>query len=141
MPKIIITESTIPIALHELVQWSGKLTWERFAERLAERLGEKKISRHTLLTYPVIVEAFNSKKSALRDAVINPVIKDADLSIEFAKKQILILEETVENLQNQNNNLREQFVRWQHNLYSMKDIDMEKIGVKLDTPLPGISRR
>ena len=141
MPKIIITESTLPIALHEIAQWSEKLTWERFAERLAEKLGEKRISRHTLLSYPVLVEAFNAKKNVLRDVAKSPTSDEPELSVEFAKQQIATLEATVMQLERQNNLLRQQFVRWQHNLYMMPRVDMEKLNVQLDKPLPEIKRR
>lgn len=141
MPKIIISESTLPIALHEIAQWTGKLTWEKFAERLSDRLGEKKISRHTLLSYPSIVEAFNSKKCFLRDETNKQAIVETEFSIDFAKKQIATLEATVEQLQRQNNLLIQQFVRWQHNLYMMPRVDMDKIDDQLNSPLPEISRR
>lgn len=141
MPKIIITETTLPIALHEIAQWSEKLTWERFAERLAERLGEKRISRHTLLSYSSLVEAFNAKKNALRESANVRKSVEPELSVEFAKKQIATLEATVMQLERQNNLLRQQFVRWQHNLYMMPRVDMEKLNSKLDTPLPEIERK
>lgn len=141
MPKIIITESTLPIALHEIAQWSEKLTWERYAEHLAVRLGEKRISRHTLLSYPSLVEAFNAKKNILREGVNRSKSNDVELSIEFAKKQIETLEAKVMQLERQNNLLRQQFVRWQHNLYMMPRVDMEKLNAHLDTPLPELKRK
>lgn len=141
MPKIIITESTLPIALHEIAQWSGKLTWERFAERLAVRLGEKRISRHTLLSYSILVEAFNVKKIALRESANESKSAESDFSVEFAKKQIETLEATVMQLERQNNLLRQQFIRWQHNLYMMPRVDMEKLNAKLDMPLPELNRK
>lgn len=140
MPKKIITESTLPIALHEIDKWSGKLTWELYAERLASVLGEKRISRHTLLSYQVLVEAFNDKKSALRTAHESGS-QERDITLEFAKQQIATLEAKVARLEKQNNLLSEQFVRWQHNLYMMPRVDMEKLNAQIDKPLPGIIRR
>ena len=141
MPKLIITEKTLPIALHELDKWSGKLTWERFAERLAQALGEKRISRHTLLSYPALVEAFNAKKDALREAALNPSISEPNVTLEFAKQQIATLEAKVARLEKQIDLQREQFVRWQHNLYMMPRVDMEKLNATLDKPLPAVKRR
>lgn len=141
MPKIIITENTIPIALHELDKWSGKLTWELYAERLAKALGEKRISRHTLLSYPVLVETFNAKKNALKAAAQSLNSKEQDITLEFAKKQIATLESTVARLEKQNDLLSEQFVRWQHNLYMMPLVDMEKLNARIDTPLTEVKRR
>lgn len=141
MPKKIITDKTIPIALHELDKWSGKLTWELFGDRLAQALGEKRISRHTLLSYPALVEAYNARKDALRDIGALTVNVEADLTIEFAKQQIATLEAKVTRLEKEIELHREQFVRWQHNLYMMPRVDMEKLNATLDKPLPAIKRR
>lgn len=141
MPKKIITDKTIPIALHELDKWSGKLTWELFGDRLAQALGEKRISRHTLLSYPALVEAYNARKDALRDIGAVTVSVEADLTIEFAKQQIATLEAKVTRLEKEIELHREQFVRWQHNLYMMPRVDMEKLNATLDKPLPAIKRR
>ncbi|MFA6015686.1 MAG: hypothetical protein WC742_11530 [Gallionellaceae bacterium] len=140
MPKKIITESTLPIALHEIDKWSGKLTWELYAEQLASVLGEKRISRHTLLSYQVLVEAFNDKKSALKLAQESTPLEQ-DITVEFAKQQIAILEATVARLEKQNKLMSEQFVRWQHNLYMMPRVDMEKLNAQIDKPLPAVKRR
>lgn len=141
MPKKIITEKTLPIALHELDKWSGKLTWELFADRLSQALGEKKISRHTLLSYPALVDAFNARKDALRVIVATAVNGESDLTIEFAKQQIATLEAKVSRLEKEIDLHRQQFVRWQHNLYMMPRVDMEKLNATLDKPLPAIKRR
>ena len=140
MPKKIITESTLPIALHEKDKWSGKLTWELYAARLASVLGEKRISRHTLLSYQVLVEAFNDKKNALRSAHESDT-HEPDITLEFAKQEIATLEAKVARLEKQNTLLTEQFVRWQHNLYMMPRVDMEKFNVQIDKPLPAVKRR
>jgi hypothetical protein len=141
MPKVIITEKTLPIALHELDKWSEKLTWERFAERLAHVLGEKRISRHTLLSYPALVEAFNAKKNELREVAKKEDIGVPDVTLEFAKQQISTLEAKVARLERQVELHREQFVRWQHNLYMMPRVDMEKLNAELDKPLTAVNRR
>ena len=141
MPKVIITDSTIPIALHELDKWSGKLTWELYAAKLASVLGEKRISRHTLLSYPELVEAFKQKKNLLRSAPKSSAVEEQDVTLEFAKKQIETLEAKVARLERENNLFREQFVRWQHNLYMMPHVDMEKLNAQVDKPLPALNRR
>jgi hypothetical protein len=141
VPKKIITESTLPIALHHIDKWAGKLTWELYAERLAKALGETKISRHTLLSYPVLVEAFNDKKDALKASTKNCEGKESNVTLDLAKQEIATLEAKVERLEKQNDLLRQQFVRWQHNLYMMPGIDMEKLNVKINTPLVAVNRR
>ncbi len=141
MPKIIITEKTLKIALHEIDKWSGKLTWDLYSVRLAKALGEKKISRHTLLSYPVLVESFNAKKDALKKAASNTDTVGRDITLDFAKQQISILEAKVNRLEKQNNLLSEQFVRWQNNLYMMPGVDLEKVNKQIDKPLPSVNRR
>ena len=138
MPKKIITEKTLPIALHELDKWIGKLTWNSYAEQLAKVLGEEKISRHTLLSYPALVEAFNDRKDSLKEATEN---KEPDITLDHAKEQIEMLEAKVQRLEKQNEKLLEQFVRWQHNAYMTPGVDMKVLNKQLDKPLPEIDRR
>lgn len=138
MPKKIITEKTLPLALHELDKWSGKLTWNSFAAQLAKVLGEESVSRHTLLSYPALVEAFNNRKDSLKEALNST---EKDVTLEFAKEQISILEAKVERLEKQNESLLEQFVRWQHNAYMMPNVDMKVLNQRLDKPLPEVDRR
>jgi acyl-homoserine lactone acylase PvdQ len=138
MPKKIITEKTLPLALHELDKWSGKLTWNSFAAQLAKVLGEESVSRHTLLSYPALVEAFNNRKDSLKDQLNST---EKDVTLEFAKEQISILEAKVERLEKQNESLLEQFVRWQHNAYMMPNVDMKVLNQRLDKPLPEVDRR
>ena len=138
MPKKIITEKTLPLALHELDKWSGKLTWNSFAEQLAKVLGEKNISRHTLLSYPALVDAFNDRKQSLKEASKGA---EKDITLEFAKQQIATLEAKVERLEKQNEKLLEQFVRWQHNAYMMPNVDMRILNKRLNKPLSGVDRR
>ena len=137
MPKKIITEKTIPLALHELDKWSGKLTWNTYAAQLAKVIGVDKISRYTLLSYPVIVEAFNDKKDILK---VTKSDKELDVTLDFALNQIEMLESKVERLEKQNNRLLEQFIRWQHNAY-MIGVDMDRLNKNLDKPLPEVNRR
>ncbi|GIU31154.1 MULTISPECIES: hypothetical protein [Shewanella] len=138
MPKKIITEKTLPVALHELDKWSGKLTWNSFAAQLAKVLGEESVSRHTLLSYPALVEAFNNRKDSLKEQLNST---EKDVTLEFAKEQISILEAKVERLEKQNESLLEQFVRWQHNAYMMPNVDMKVLNQRLDKPLPEVDRR
>lgn len=132
MPKKIITEKTLPVALHELDKWTGKLTWNRYGEQLAKALGEEKISRFTLMSYPAIVEAFNDRKKAISELVEN---KEPDITLEYAKGQIATLEAKVKRLEKQNKTLKEQFVRWLHNSYMMPGVDMYALKSSLDMPL------
>lgn len=138
MPKQIITEKTLKVALHELDNWSGKLTWDRYAQQLAKVLGEDTISRHTLMSYKVLVEAFRERKESLKKAKSSDA---PDITLEFAKKQIAMLEAKVKRLESQNEKLLEQFARWQHNAYMMPKVDMKLLDQQLDKPLPQVNRR
>ena len=139
MPKVVITESTLPIALHTLDKWTGKLTWASYGAKLAEVLGVSTISRHTLLNYDEITQAFNLKKEQLRESVEKGV-EDSNVTIERLKDQKNTLEAKVRRLENQVNLYKEQFVRWQYNLHKMPGVDLEKLNDKIDTPLPPIKR-
>lgn len=138
MPKQIITQKTLKVALHELDNWSSKLTWDRYAKQLAKVLGEDTISRHTLMSYKVLVEAFRERKESLKEAKNSDV---PDITLDFAKKQIAMLEAKVTRLESQNEKLLEQFVRWQHNAYMMPKVDMKLLNQQLDKPLPQVNRR
>nr|WP_314899583.1 hypothetical protein [uncultured Deefgea sp.] len=140
MPKMIITDKTLPIAFQELDNWTGKLTWERYAEKLATILGEERISRHTLLSYPALVEAFKARKAMLSAEASAPVKIEKDFTLDFAKQQIEILEAKLARVERQNKLFSEQFIRWQHNLYMMPGVDMEKLNTQLDRPLPKLQR-
>lgn len=138
MPKKIITDKTLPRALSELDSWKGKLTWESYAAQLANVFGEERISRYTLMSYPVIVEAFNSKKRGIRQKKED---FGDDITLEFAKQQVEVLEAKVKRLESQNSKLLEQFTRWLHNSYMSSDVDMKALKERLDKPLPGVNRR
>lgn len=125
----------MPLALHEIDQWKGKLTWELFAAKLSVSLGEESISRYTLMSYPPLVEAFKAKKEALKDAAMSLSGGNPDFTLEFAKDQIATLEAKVARLEKQIDLFREQFVRWQHNLYMMPGVDMEKLNASIDKPM------
>lgn len=138
MPKKIITQKTLQVALHELDNWSGKLTWNSYAEQLAKVLGEDTISRHTLMSYKVLVEAFRERKESLKETKSS---ETSDITLEFAKKQIAMLEAKVRRLEIQNEKQLEQFVRWQHNAYMMPKVDMKLLNQQLDKPLPKVNRK
>lgn len=139
MPKKIITNKTLPLILNELDKWQGKLTWDLYIKKLTFILSEKYISRHTLLSYPVIVEAFNNRKNTLKNVIIEK--KETDLTLDFAKEQISMLKAKVQRLEQQNELLLEQFVRWQHNAYMMPGINMKDLNCNLDKPLPKVNKR
>ncbi|WP_108447051.1 hypothetical protein [Halomonas denitrificans] len=140
MPKKIITPQTLLIALEEIDRWSGKLTWELFSQHLAKVLGEKAISRHTLLSYPELVDAFKQRKKSIKVEKENQPVR-SDVTLEGAMERIGELEAKNARLVRENERLKEQFVRWQYNLYMMPGVDMFSLSQQLDKPLSQIDRR
>lgn len=139
MPKIVITERNMPLALHALDKWQGKLTWKLYCEKLADVLGvEGGISRHTLIRYPEIKEAFNLKSDQLKDHKQTGF--DEDFTIEKLKADNETLIARVKRLEKQVDGYKEQFVRWQHNLYMMPGVDLERLDAEIDKPLTPVSR-
>lgn len=138
MPKKIITDQTLTVALKELDKWLGKLSWDLYAKQLAKVLGEDKISRHTLLSYPALVSAFNDRKKGLKEESQQ---KKQDSTLEHAVAQITMLEAKVRRLEKQNALLLEQFARWQYNAYMTPQVDMKVLNSNLDKPLPKVDRR
>lgn len=139
MPRTFITEKTIPVILHELDKWKGKLTWNDFALKVASVLGEAHVGRHALIQYPQIVEAFNERKKALKDG--HDQAPENNITLEFALSEISKLEAENERLTRQVKLFQEQFVRWQHNLMMMPGVDMERLNSQLDKPIPKVNRR
>lgn len=140
MPKVVITEQNIPLALHTLDKWQGKLTWDLYCEKLAEVLGiEGGISRHTLLNYPQITQAFGLKKDQIKEKK-NKGIVDGDVTIAKLRVENETLVAKINRLEKQVNDYKEQFVRWQHNLYMMPGVDLEKLDTEMDKPLTPVSR-
>jgi len=140
MPKKIVTDRNLSIALSELDSWSGKLTWELYGKHLAGVLGVDSISRHTLLSYPELVAHFNRRKKDIKEAQAQSK-NEVDFTIESALKQIETLEAKVKRLEHENEALQERFVRWQHNLYMMPNVDMEKLNQVIDRPLVPVNRQ
>jgi len=140
MPKKIITSHTLPIVLGELDRWTGKLTWDLFSQHLAEVLKVKSISRHTLLSYPELVDAFKQKKNAIKESKISQS-PPADITLESALRRIDELEAKSRRLEAENDRLKEQFVRWQYNLYMMPGVDMDRLNQQVDKPLAKVDRR
>ena len=139
MPKVVITADTLPVALHLLDKWTGKLTWSLYAEKLAMTLGVDSISRHTLFMYSEIVQAFNLKKDQLRDNA-NMATVVGDVTIDMLLQEIATLEAKLKRLEDKNEKYKEKFVRWQYNIYMMPGVNFEKLEKELDSPLPKIDR-
>ncbi len=139
MPRTFVTEKTMPVILHELDRWKGKLTWDLFTVRLAKVLGEESIGRHALLKYPQIVQAFNDRKAALKEKA--KTTATSDFTLEAALSEIEVLKAKNDRLEKLNALYKEQFVRWLENLRAMPNVDLVRLSKLLDKPLPKVDRR
>lgn len=120
--------------------WKGKLTWEELCKNISVNLGlSSVISRHTLLRHDDIKVAFNNKKMVLKETPIQP-IDLGDKALEKAYERIKNLETKNSRLEREVSAVREQFVRWQHNLYKMKNIDMTALKKNINEALPDNDR-
>lgn len=134
MPKIMVDEDSKRAIIKIIDSWRGKLTWEKLCLHVSNELEfEGVISRHTLLAYDDIKNAFSTKKEHLKNA---PEIKfgTGDLALQKAYGRISTLESANARLEKEIALVREQFVRWGHNLHRL-GVNMEEIYKHIDTPL------
>lgn len=137
MPKILIDNDSKRAIIKIIDSWKGKLTWERLCEKVSRDLGfNEVISRHTLLAYGEIQLAFSNKKKILKDSPANK-FGTGDVALDKAYERIQTLESANLRLEAEITATREQFVRWQFNLYRM-GVDMEQLN--LDKPLVNFDR-
>ncbi|GGD61600.1 hypothetical protein [Lacimicrobium alkaliphilum] len=139
MPRTVVTEKTMPLILHELDKWSGKLTWNLFSDRVAKILNEESLSYHALIKYEVIKEAFTLRKKALKEVKENTGPTDA--TVEMLLKENEVLRAKNAQLERQVTNLQQQFIHWQANLHKMPHVDIVALDSKLNAPLPEVKRR
>jgi len=134
MPKILVDDDSKRSIFKIIDSWRGKLTWESLCEKVSRELNfDQVISRHTLLSYGDIKLAFAAQKTKLKNA---PEHKygTGDSALLKAYERIQILESAYQRLEKELAATREQFVRWQHNLYRMQ-VDMEQVSRVIDEPL------
>ena len=134
-PKL-ISENELDLVDDILKKWSGKLTWDKFAVRVASALGKDSVSKFTLMGYPEVKQAFNRRKQTLKEAKSQVIETMDDVTVDMLinenaklRNQIHHLEEILKT----NETLwTEQYRRWLYNLSMMPDVDLSK----LDQPLP-----
>lgn len=139
MPKIIVDEEAKRTIFKIIDGWQGKLTWNDLCDRSARELGlNESISRYTLMSYDDIKLAFTERKKKLKE---EPQIKldTGDKALDKAYERIRMLEAKTQRLEKELVATREQFVRWQNNLYRM-GVDMNEIQKNLDRPLVDFDR-
>ncbi|CUK01018.1 hypothetical protein PH7735_02402 [Shimia thalassica] len=140
MKTRLINEEAMTRILNELDGWQGKMTWPLVGEMIAKQIGVRSISRHTLLSYPQLVEAFRARKAELKSSKATKAGETVDHTLEAALLEIEKLEAKVARLQRERDLYVEQFARWQYNLYRMPGVNMVTLNEQLNKPLPKTNR-
>lgn len=134
-PKL-ISENELDLVDDILKKWSGKLTWDKFAVRVASALGKDSVSKFTLMGYPEVKQAFNRRKQTLKEAKSQVIETMGDVTVDMLVNENAELRNQIYHLE-QELKAKEtlwvaQYRRWQYNLSMMPDVDLSK----LDQPLP-----
>ena len=104
-----LNRNDIDTIINTIIVWdSDKITWDEICNAVEPLIG-KKPTRQSLNMNKDIVEAYQNRKKGIR-ATDNEVRKPANLKIAAAR--IANLEKRVHHLEEQNKNLKEQFVKW-----------------------------
>lgn len=137
-PKLINADD-IPKIEKILNKWSGKLTWDLFADAVAKALGRPSVSKFTLMNYEPVKQAYDRRKDRLRDEKVQ-VVQSGDVSIDALMEEIAKLRNQIADLEakmaDSKDRYIEMFRRWQYNLSQMPNVDLSK----LDQPLPKTDR-
>lgn len=137
-PKL-ITENDLDMIEDILQKWSGKLTWDKFAVRVAAALDRDSVSKFTLMGYPEIKQAFNRRKETLKEAKSQVIEALGDVTIDMLINENAELRNQIHHLEKELKAKEtlwvEQYRRWQYNLSMMPNVDLSQ----LDQPLPAKS--
>ena len=133
-PKL-ISEKELDLVEDTLKKWSGKLTWDKFAVRVASALGKDSVSKFTLMGYPEVKQAFNRRKQTLKDAKSQVIETLGDVTVDMLVNENAELRNQIHHLE-QELKAKEtlwvaQYRRWQYNLSMMPNVDLST----LDQPL------
>lgn len=134
MPKKIITQQTLPLALGLLHSWQGKLTWELYAKKLARRLKVERIAKRSLYKHDEIVEVYHQVKDRIKAQ--SPADKNTDATVEKLRTENDTLRSELEHQTQKVRNLQNAIVRLQRNAYLFPGIDTKKLQELLTHPIP-----
>ena len=138
MPKKVITQDTLPVFLHSLDLWNGKLTWDLYTKRMVTRLNEESISPITLKSHRQISEAFRQAKERLK-AEINHDVSQHGATAEVLKKENQTLKAQLERAQHDIEALQLLFNQLVSNLYMIDNVDLKAVQKAMSTPLRDMS--
>ena len=134
-PKL-ISDNELDLVEDILKKWSGKLTWDKFAVRVASALGKDSVSKFTLMGYPEVKQAFNRRKQTLKEAKSQVIETMGDVTIDMLINENAELRNQIHHLEQELKAKEtlwvEQYRRWQYNLSMMPNVDLSTI----NQPLP-----
>lgn len=143
MPKVVVTQDTLPKVLYLIETWEGKLTWPLLCTKVMNMLGvEGGVTRQALSSYKEIQEAFSSRKEALRHGPsIKPVVDDSQIA--YLQNQIASLQAELKEAKELNERYKHRFVKWQYNAYrhGVRLESLDDAVEMLERPLMEIKRR
>jgi predicted RNase H-like nuclease (RuvC/YqgF family) len=134
MPKKIITDQTMPVALGLLHSWQGKLTWDLYAKKLAKRLNVDRIAKRSLYKHDEIVEVYHRVQARLKER--SPSEKNTDASVERLRKENDKLRSELDHQTQKVKNLQSAILRLQRNAYLVAGLDTKKLQKLLTDPIP-----
>lgn len=135
-----LTEESILKIIELIDDWNGALTWDKLIEKIEDAIGYS-YSRFTLYEYPSIANAFAIKKDSIRrkkEGNSRKFSTPRDERLAAALEQVERYKRKLERLENENNLLLEQFVRWAYNAQN-KGISMRMLNEPLPKPERGKS--
>jgi predicted RNase H-like nuclease (RuvC/YqgF family) len=134
MPKKIITEETLPVALGLLHSWQGRLTWDLYAKKLAKRINVNRIAKRSLYKHDEIVQVYRSVQDRMRSESSDGASCDA--TIDMLQKDNKKLRSELEHQKQKVENLQNAILRLQRNAYLFPGLDKKKLQELLTHPLP-----
>ena len=140
MPKKVITEDTLPVFLHTLDLWNGKLTWDLYTKRMVTRLDEKSISPVTLKSHQLIGEAFRQAKERLNGEKIGDIIQHG-ATAEVLRKENQALKAQHERDKKSIETFELAFNNLIYNIYMIDGVDLKAVQKAMLTPLRDMSKK
>jgi hypothetical protein len=132
-----LDDQAVETVVRILDGWTGKLSWELFSEAIYKRTAQR-YTRQALHNHARIVDAFQLRKRLLAEAADGKPRqrkKNPAMELDATLQQLDLLKGENERLQDENNRLLTQFVRWAYNAYT-RGLDKRF----LDQPLPSVNR-
>lgn len=127
-----LSDKDIERAVTVLDGWSGKLMWDLYLSELESILGHR-YTKVAMLNRARIANAWNLAKTRTRSSAKET--KHGEVVLTKTMEQVSILKAKVERLEQENNQLLDQFMRWSYNAYRL-GVTMDQ----LDANLPPIDR-